>query len=241
MPSDCTLPSREIASKVMSLLCHRCGATLGASELFCPACGSPQLKFAQQEDGESNYAGMRVPGSMARAQGICWKDAILSALIVAVPAGLLSSVSVLSWGCCLWVVGAAVLAISVYQKRTPGVLLETRSGVRIGAVAGLIAAYSSVIGTAVWRVFSRYVLHQGNEIDQFYDSVIQQSTALVQTNPEAQEQWRRYVHFLMTPDGRAAYTLMNAATTSVGIILFSAIGGALGVRLLAPRKRLGSS
>ena len=45
-----------------------------------------------------------------------------------------------------------------------------------------------------------------------------------------------YVHFLLSPDGRAAYTLMNAATTSVGIILFSAIGGALGVRLLAPRK-----
>jgi hypothetical protein len=204
--------------------------------MFCPNCGSPQLKFAQQEESETTYGGYRPPGAPPRAQGISWRDAILAALLVAVPAGLLSAVSVLSWGCCLWVVGGAVLAIVLYHRRAPGFLLETRSGVRIGAVAGLIAAYSSVIATAVWRVFARYVLHQGYAIDQFYDAVIQQSTAFVKTNPDAEAQWRAYVHFLMSPDGRAAYTLINAATTSVGIILFSAIGGALGVRLLAPRK-----
>jgi hypothetical protein len=204
--------------------------------MFCPNCGSPQLKFAQLEEGDTTYSGVRPPGAPPRAQGISWKDAILAALFVAVPAGLLSAVSVLSWGCCLWVVGGAVLAIVLYHRRAPGFLLETRSGVRIGAVAGLIAAYSSVIATAIWRVFARYVLHQGYAIDQFYDEVIRQSTALVKTNPDAEAQWRAYVHFLMSPDGRAAYTLINAATTSVGIILFSAIGGALGVRLLAPRK-----
>jgi hypothetical protein len=220
----------------MNLLCHRCGANLSTSDMFCPNCGSPQLKFAQQEEGEPAYSGGPPHGAPPRAQGISWKDAILAALFVAVPAGLLSAVSVLSWGCCLWVVGGAVLAIALYHRRAPGFLLETRSGVRIGAVAGLIAAYSSVIATALWRVFARYVLHQGYAIDQFYDAVIQQSTALVKTNPDAEAQWHAYVHFLMSPDGRAAYTLINAATTSVGIILFSAIGGALGVRLLAPRK-----
>jgi len=220
----------------MNLLCHRCGATLSASELFCPDCGSPQLKFAQQDETGSDYAGSRLPGTVARSQGIAWKDAIVAALLVAVPAGLLSSVSVLSWGCCLWVVGGAVLSIVMYHRRAPSFLLETRSGVRIGAVAGLIAAYSSLIGTAVWRLIARYVLHQGEAIDQLYISVIQQSTAMVQTNPDAEAQWRTWVHFLMSPDGRAAYTLLNAATTSAGIILFSAIGGALGVRLLAARK-----
>jgi hypothetical protein len=220
----------------MNLLCHRCGATLSASELFCPDCGSPQLKFAQQEEADGDYAGGRPAGTAPRSQGISWKDAILAALLVAVPAGLLSAVSVLSWGCCLWVVGGAVLAIVVYHRRAPAFLLETRSGVRIGAITGLIAAYSSVIATAIWRVFARFVLHQGNAIDQFYTSVIQQSTALAQANPDTEAQWRTIVHFLLSPDGRAAYTLMNAATTSLGIILFSAIGGALGVRLLAPRK-----
>jgi hypothetical protein len=220
----------------MNLLCHRCGASLSASELFCSTCGSPQLKVTQQEEGETGYAAGRAPVTIARAQGISWKEAIRAALLVAVPAGLLSAVSVLSWGCCLWVVGGAVLAIVVYHRRAPTFLLEIRSGVRIGAVAGLIAAYSSVIATAAWRVFARYVLHQGSAIDELYVQIIQQSTTLVQSNPDTQAQWHAYVNFLMSPDGRAAYTLMNAATTSIAIILFSAIGGALGVRLLAPRK-----
>jgi hypothetical protein len=220
----------------MTLLCHRCGATLGASELFCPVCGSPQLKFAQESEPDGDYPGARANGAVSRSQGISWKDAILAALTVAVPAGLLSAISVLSWGCCLWVVGGSVLAIVLYHRRAPAFLLETRSGVRIGAITGLIAAYSSVIATAVWRVFERYVLHRGDAIDQFYDSVIQQSTALVQTNPETQAQWHAYVRFLMSPDGRAGYTLLNAATTSIGIIVFAAIGGALGVRLIATRK-----
>ena len=141
---DCAPLAPEIASRGMNPICHRCGATLSASELFCPNCGSPQLKFAQQEEGDSGYPSARPAGKPGRAQGISWKDAILAALIVAVPAGLLSAVSVLSWGCCLWVVGGAVLAIVVYHRRAPAFLLETRSGVRIGAVAGLIAAYSSV-------------------------------------------------------------------------------------------------
>jgi hypothetical protein len=220
----------------MTPLCHRCGATLSASELFCPTCGSPQLKFARQDEEESGYAGVRSPGKPPRAQGISWKDAILAALVVAIPTGLLSSVSVLAWGCCLWVVGGAILAIVLYHRRAPGFLLETRSGVRIGAVSGLIAAYSWVIATSLWRFFARYVLHQGQAIDQFYEDVIKQSTAFVQVSPDVQVQWNSYLHFLMTPDGRAAYTLMNAASSSVGIIIFSAIGGALGVRLLTPRK-----
>jgi ribosomal protein L40E len=217
-------------------ICHRCGATLSASELFCPACGSPQLRFAQQEEPETGSGTVRVPGRAPAVQGVSWKDAISAALMVAIPAGLLSAVSVLSMGCCLWIVGGAILAIFVYHRRAPGFLLETRSGVRIGAVAGLIAAYSSVIATAAWRVFARFVLHQGQAIDEFYAEVIKQSTAMMQSNPDLQAQWNTYMHFLMSPDGRAAYTLMNEATSAVAIIVFSTIGGALGVRLLAPRK-----
>jgi hypothetical protein len=216
--------------------CHRCGGGLTQSDLFCPSCGAPQFRFAPPEEAEGSYSAARPAGSPARLHGICWRDALTAALMVSAPAGVLSSLSILSWGCCLWVVGAAVACIAIYHRRAPAFFLETRYGFRIGAVAGLIAAYSFVSATAVWRVVQRYVLHQGEAIDSIYVQVIQQSTALVQSNPDTQAQWRAYVHFLLSPDGRAAFTLVNSATTSLGIVFLSALGGALGVRLVAGRK-----
>lgn len=220
----------------MTLNCHRCGEGLDESDLFCPSCGAPQFRFAAPEEAAGTDSGARAASSPGRLQGICWRDALIAAMTVSIPAGVLSSLSVLSWGCCLWVVGGAVACIAIYHRRAPAFLLETRYGLRIGAVAGLIAAYSFVSATAVWRVVQRYVLHQGAAIDSIYVQVIQQSTALVQSNPDTQAQWRAYVHFLLSPDGRAAFTLVNSATTSLGIIFFSALGGALGVRLIARRK-----
>ena len=228
----------------MNVLCHRCGASLNESTLFCPTCGSPQVRFEAPEEGlaevltetQRTGEGPRTPQPRVAAHGISWKDATFATLMVAVPAGILSAISVLSWGCCLWVAGGAVLSIGLYHKRAPNFRLDMRSGLRIGTLAGLIAAYTSVAATAIGRIFERFVLHQGAAIDHFYDMVIQQSTAIVQTNPEAQAQWHQYVHFLMTPDGRAAYTLLNSFVTGAGIIVLSAASGALGVRLFTARK-----
>ena len=225
------------------MLCHRCGASLNESTLFCPTCGSPQVRFEAPEEAlaeaqteTQRTGGSRPPQPRVQAQGISWKDATFATLMVAVPTGILSAISVLSWGCCLWIAGGAVLSIGLYHKRAPNFRLDMRSGLRIGTLAGLIAAYTSVASTAAWRVFSRFVLHQGASIDHFYDMVIQQSTAIIQTNPEAQAQWHQYVRFLMTPDGRAAYTLLNSFVTGAGIVVLSAAGGALGVRIFAERK-----
>jgi hypothetical protein len=225
----------------MSVLCHRCAASLSASDLFCPNCGSPQVRFEPREEGESAYASTRPTQLTAPSQGISWRDAITAALIVGIPAGVLSAISVLAWGCCLWVVGGAVLCIGLYRKRAPAFHLDTRSGLRIGALAGIIAAYASVAATAAWRAFARFVLHQGAAIDKFYDTFIQQSfnqqsALFVQSNAETQAQLKASLHFLLSPSGRAAYTLMYSAITASGIVLFSALGGVLGVRLYTGRK-----
>ena len=225
----------------MSLHCHRCGAGLGAPDLFCPNCGSPQVRFEPRTEGDSSLASTRPIQLAAPSQGISWRDAINAALIVGVPAGILTAISVLAWGCCLWVVGGAVVCIGLYRKRAPAFRLDTRSGLRIGALAGIIAAYTSVAVTAAWRVFARFVLHQGAAIDKFYDTFIrqsfsQQSAVFLQSNPETQAQLKTSLHFLLSPDGKAAYTLMYSAITALGIVLFSALGGALGVRLYTARK-----
>ncbi len=200
----------------------------------------PQLRFAATQvcpagRGRAWISGSRPPGAPPRAQGISWKDAILAALFVAVPAGLLSAVSVLSWGCCLWVMGSGAgdcrlsPAGSCLSSGNPFRGSHWR-GCRPDCRLQFCHRHRHLAG------FCALCSAPGLRHRSVLRLVIKQSTALVQTNPEAQAQWHAYVHFLLTPDGRAAYTLMNAATTSVGIILFSALGGALGVRLLAPRK-----
>ena len=222
-------------------LCHRCGATLDASDHFCSHCGSPQLRFEPPAEGGNAFSSPHPIQAPLPSQGISWRDAINAALIVGVPAGILSAISVLAWGCCFWIVGGAVLCIGLYRKRAPSFHLDTSSGVRIGTLAGIIAAYASVATTAVWRVFARFVLHQGAAIDQFYDGVIQQSfnqqsQLFAQSNPDARAQMHAFLRFFLTPDGRATYTLMYSAMVAAAIVLFSALGGALGVRLFAVRK-----
>lgn len=224
----------------MSLSCHRCGSSLTTSDLFCPNCGSPQVRFEPQEESQNAYPSQRATRLGLPAPGISWHNAVTAALLVGIPAGFLSAVSVLDWGWCLWIVGGAVLCIGLYRKRAPGFRLDIRSGLRIGTLAGLIAAYTSVAMTAIWRVFARFVLHQGAVIDRFYDTVIQQSfhqqSAVLAQTPEAQAQMKQVLHFFMTPDGRATYALMYSALIAAAIVIFSALGGALGVRIYSSRK-----
>ena len=123
--------------------------------------------------------GARPSGRLPRAQGISWKDAILAALIVAVPAGLLSAVSVLAWGCCLWVVGGSILAIVVYHRRAPGFFAGNtswRAHRRRGRSHRSLQFGQCDRGLA--DVFARFVLHQGQAIDDLYDEALKQSTAL---------------------------------------------------------------
>lgn len=223
----------------MAVLCHRCGENLSASDLFCPSCGAPQLKFdPPEEQGSPEKPGNSVRSSpSSQGQGVFWPEAIRVSLLIGVPAGILSGLSILSWGCCLWIGGGAALAVGLYRKRVPASRqLNVRAGMGVGALAGLIAAYASVSTTAISRIVDRFALHRGAEIDRFYEMVIQQSSVLVHSNPAADAQWQKYVHFLLTPDGRATYMLLNSVTTSLGIIAISALGGALGVRFFASRK-----
>lgn len=220
----------------MEALCHRCGASLSVPDLFCPNCGAPQVKFGAAEGEAGHAADPRLPRS--RPQGIRWDEAVRAALLVAVPAGVLSAISVLSWGSCLWVVGGAALAIGLYRKRAAGSLLDTRSGLRIGSLAGLIAAYVSVGVTAAWRVFARFVLHQGGDIDRAYDSAIRQVMAsAAQSDPSVQAQLGAIVRLLLSPEGKAGLMLWSSLLSGAGIILFSALGGALGVRIFSARKQ----
>ncbi len=222
----------------MELACQRCGVVLNPSELFCHNCGAPQLQIevsevvALDDKGVSEYAA-------AAPRGISWKAAIRVALIVFLPVALLSSVVNLSY---LWVIGGGIAAVGIYRRRTAG-LLDTRAGLRVGIVVGLLVAFSTSAVDAITMLVERFGRHNAREIDDRWNSMLQPMIQQmeqsydqnVHNNPEAAAPIVSMIHFWQSPDGKAAGVLMAYAMLALGIIIFSALGGALGTRIFATR------
>ena len=110
---------------------------------------------------------------------IHWKAAIGAAVTFAVPVGVLCSpvVPILSGGCCLWVVGGAIAAVGLYQRRAAVRTLARPVGIRIGTIIGLMAATVACAFNAGAMVFARYVLHGGDAMDKAYQAAMEQASA----------------------------------------------------------------
>jgi hypothetical protein len=219
----------------MEQTCHRCCTTVSRQDAFCPVCGAPQLQFDSNEQAAPGEEG-DAPGSAGRPGQVNWKVVLSACAQIAIPAGVLCALPLIAAGWLLWVVGAAGAVVLLYRRRRPMALLSARSGLRIGSLTGFIMAYVSIAVTAVLRVVQRFPMHRGGIIDSDYEELIRQAMSLYQTTPETQAQMRSFFHFFLTPDGRAAWSLMGIAWNTLFTILFAAIGGAVGVRMFAGRR-----
>lgn len=169
---------------------------------------------------------------------IHWKAAIGAAVTFAVPVGLLCSpvVPIISTGCCLWVVGGAIAAVGLYQRRAAVRTLTRPVGIRIGTIIGLMAATVACAFNAGALVFARYVLHGGEAMERAYQSTMDQvSLMTAQFSGGTPVESHEAIQFLLSPDGKAASALLAALMTSAGITVFSMIGGALGTRIFSGR------
>jgi hypothetical protein len=73
-------------------------------------------------------------------------------------------------------------------------------------------------------------------MDKVYQTSMEQGSLMAaqMTNISA-AQSQEAMHFWLTPDGHAVVTLLTALMTSIGITVFSTIGGALGSRIFSGR------
>jgi zinc-ribbon domain len=219
----------------MEQLCHRCGTAINDVDPFCPHCGAPQLRYEAPEESGSSSNLLPAQRFSARSfDAISWRDAIHAATILSIPAGILSALLGFE---VLWVLGGGVVAVSLYHRRT-GTPPTRKMGWRIGMLVGLFAAVVAAAFNGVALLVQRYGFHQGAVIDQRLHDVIDSVTKiytnfLANSNPDMAKSVADSMHFWLTPNGIAAMVLSNAAEMAVFMLLFAAVGGALGARLTA--------
>jgi hypothetical protein len=217
----------------MDPLCHRCGDTLARDAAFCAQCGSPQLRYTAQETdflpGANGEASPAPQAQSMQGSGVLWKPAIRIALWVSLGAGVLSAV--LAAASLLWIIGGAILVITLYRRSVPGVMLQPSQGARIGLLTGTMTAAAAMAGNTLLLVTQRFGLHQGNLLDATLNSAMQQALARAATGAEAQAQMASTLAFLLSPEGRAGMVLLGMGFIAFVILLLSVVGGVLGVQM----------
>jgi hypothetical protein len=223
----------------MEAACHRCGGSLVDSGIFCPHCGAPQLRVETAEEAGPQQVAVPQRTGGRELHAIRWKTAITSALLLAIPLGLLSSL--LDFSLLLLLAGGFGV-VALYRRRSQSGFTDGRAGWRIGAVAGLLTALIATALDAANLVFHRYFLHGAAKIDQQFQTIAQQMADSMQKSsagspPEVAQMSHTWALFWLSPDGHVAIQLLMALIMATGIVLFAAAGGALGGRFLAARER----
>ena len=208
--------------------CYRCGTQIEDHTTFCPSCGAPQIKVAMPGNASSNQPVTQPlppsasdsiqppsvpvkPGSPSR---IRWKRflrfalplAVVSAVVVSSPAGLL--------GIVLFLV-SLVVAIAVYRREHP-TPLTTMQSATLGAVMGLVSwlfvlIFSTVKASLDWAKFRQ----------DWLDNLHQRIGA----NPDPQLQ--PFIHWASTNQGIIVLSLVSAVITAVFVAVVTGVIGAI--------------
>jgi RNA polymerase subunit RPABC4/transcription elongation factor Spt4 len=229
----------------MEITCTRCHQAVLPENCYCPYCGLPQ--FVYEADATASKVAESLDGTTPDASSVAWKPALRAAILLAIPAGLLSSgISPLGPFGLLWTGIAAAWAVNIYVRSQHAPWITTGAGVRIGLVTGLLAAWLafSISGGALF--VQRFALHHAAQIDSDWKIRVQQSQQMAQqwtsslTTPDtdqAKAARSQVENWMISPSGHASIELVGSATNAIMLLLFAIGGGALGARWLARAHR----
>ena len=231
----------------MEITCNRCHQTVEAENCYCPSCGLPKLVYeAGDAPGQAQAVEPGV-GAVRDAASVDWKPALRAALMMAVPAGLLSSgLSPVGFFGLVWMSTAAAWAVVLYVRNQSPAWITLGAGARIGLVTGLLAAWLafSVSGGALF--VERFVFHQSGQIDAEWKNRVAMSQEMAAQwtagaapgdATQAQSVRSQVQAFMLSPEGHASIEACGYAANSFFLLIFATAGGALGARYLARSRR----
>jgi hypothetical protein len=230
----------------MEITCKRCHRTLEAEDCYCPTCGLPQLVYTADtlpEESQPEHWDKAVPD----ASTIQWKPALRVAILLAVPAGLLSSeISPVGFFGLFWMAAAAAWAVTLYMRSQRPAWITLGAGARIGLVTGLLASWVA-FGVSGGALFvQRFLLHRSSQIDAQWKTqvglnqqIAQQLTSGMNMTDAAQmKAAQAQVQALMlSPWGHAGFVVFGLVVNAAFLLIFAVAGGALGARLLVRKRR----
>jgi hypothetical protein len=220
----------------MELTCSRCHQTVQPGDCFCPFCGLPQLVYTDDGSIASGQA-ERNSESPRDASTVEWKPALRSALALAIPAGVLcAAFSRVGLVGLLLMPIAATWVVALYMRSQRPAWITIGAGARIGLVTGILGGSAAAFTTCVALYAMRFWMHQGNVFDDMWLNQIKVGSQQLAAMGFDAQTVANTKAMMLSPDGRAASMLFNAAFMSLVILGLGVGGGALGARLLGRPK-----
>ena len=202
----------------------------------------PQLIYAS--DGANGPTPPEVWNEVARdASSVCWRSAVRYALLLGVPAAMLSSdPSPLNGLGLMWMAVAATWVVILYVRNQRPAWITVGAGARIGLVTGLVSAWLCFAINGLTLFVRRNWLHQGNDLDAFWKSIVDHSLQLTASFAPTDPAMAAGYHplspaWMLSPEGRATMWTSNLLTSAVFLLLFALLGGAIGARMVVRRQR----
>src|SRR3569833_111456 len=222
----------------MEMTCNRCHQSVPADSCYCPSCGLPQLVYAS-DPGAIPSSSERWPEPVRDASSIDWKLGIRGILILALPAGLLTSqFSPLRGLGFFWMAAAAGWAVALYMRSQRPARITIGAGARMGLVTGLIAGWLAFGLSGADLFVTRVFRHKGSQLDSTWVEAVtemdrqtqrveaQMSVPYNATQAEAQRRW------MLSPEGQAGFQTVGLAWYCSLLTLFAVAGGAVSARIV---------
>lgn len=195
---------------------------------FCSQCGAPQVRVPETLTPASAAGNPDSATSDALGQGsgqlMNWRHALPSASTAGLVMAVASTLPIVSALFPLWMLGGGWLAVVLYRRRSPLLMLSSTIGGKIGALAGLLGFLFFAIFTSSYLAIATLVMHQGEQIRALLRGALDQAAA---NNHDVQaiSQWAQ------TPEGLAVLVVFSMFLFLVAFLLLSTAGGVFAASL----------
>jgi len=203
---------------------------------FCPHCSAPQIRvmiatpaaefLSPAAPAASGAAVLTAsPGTAGLDFSLRWSDTLKPCALAAVVASVLMSLGLNPFVAMLSV---GFLAVVFYRQRLSGAAVRVVTGMRLGALSGLLwFAIASILEALIVLV-----LHKGPEIRTELLTRIQQAASQT-SDPQALAMFDR----LKTPAGLELLMVTGLILAFFASIVLAGLGGALGAAIFGRNSR----